>query len=216
MLWVPPKTYELESFDEARRSAYHEWYQLRVENIRSHVSAADVLARNGVTLRKHGLQAEQISCPFHGKDNRPSAKYFPEEAGGRSHVWCFVCRENWDAIGLWKKFTGSERFSDVLRQLEQAFGLTAPEPPTTRIRERAEVNPLADESRQLLNLCESRLREHRRAFEMRSHLRLGALLDHTRFYLDSGHIDHATAIARLKSILSRIREKVDAKAPADP
>lgn len=209
------ETYELESPDESRRSAYYEWYKLRVENICAQVSAADVLSRNGLTLYKHGAQAEQISCPFHGKDNRPSAKYFPQEGDSRSHVWCFVCRESWDVIKLWKKFTGTERFGDVLRQLEEAFGLTAPESPTTWVRERTRVDPLAEDSRQLLNLCESRLREHRGAFEMKSHLRLGAALDHTRFYLECGHIDHAAAIERLKSILTRIREKVDAKAPAD-
>jgi hypothetical protein len=214
---VARQNYELEGAGEARRaSAYRDWYKLRVENIREHVSAADVLTRHGVTLHRNGQQPEQMSCPFHGKDDHPSAKYFPDEGSSHSHVWCFVCHENWDVIKLWKKFTGTERFTEILHQIERAFGLTRPEPPITTLREdEAPRDPLAEESRVLFNLCESRLREFRDVFEMMPHLKLGALVDHTRFYLEHGQISHATAIERLTVILTRIAERRSAKASAN-
>lgn len=200
------ENYELERPRDEERSAVREWVKLRVANIRDCVSAADVLARNGVTLRMNGAHSEQISCPFHGTDNHPSAKYFPDEGDSHSHVWCFVCRENWDAIGLWMKFTGTERFTENLRQMERAFGLTVPESPTTVVKQDATVSdPLADEVRHLFEVCENRLKEHRDRFELTSHLKLGALLDHTRFYLNQGQINHTVAKERLGLVLNRLR-----------
>lgn len=209
--------YELESFEEG--GAFRAWYKLRVANVRSNVSAADVLTRHGVTLRRNGTHAEQISCPFHGQDRHPSAKYFPEEGDSPSHVWCFVCHERWDVIGLWKRFTGTERFTEILRQLERGFGLTVPEPPITEpsADEASRYDPVAADVERLLAVCESRLREYRDSFEMQSHLRLGSLLDQTRYYLERGHIDNATAKQRLSQIAKRILAgKHRAKATADP
>jgi CHC2 zinc finger len=205
-----------EGFDGGRGQGYQDWYRVRIENICEHVSAADVLARHGVELRRKGAQAEQISCPFHGADAKPSAKYFPGDRDGRSQVWCFVCRERWDAIGLWKKFTGTERFSEVLRQLERAFGLKTPAPPADLSQESASEDPLLVQAKRLFDLCENRLREHRGAFEMMQHLKLGQLLDHQRFFFDNGQITAGVAVERLTLVLKRIAEVVRAKAPADP
>ena len=173
--------------------------------------------RHGVTLRRGGAQAEQISCPFHGTDNRPSAKYFPDDGDSASHVWCFVCHENWDAIGLWKKFTGTERFGEVLWQLERAFGLTTPESPLNAPREEEPLpDPIAVEVEKLLGVCEQRLREHRESLEMTTHLRLGSLLDHTRFYFERKQIDSSVALERLGQIARRILlGRSCAKAPSD-
>jgi len=215
---VARDNYELEGPAEVQRSAaIRDWYKLRVGNIRRHVSAADVLMRNGVTLRRNGVHAEQISCPFHGKDNHPSAKYFPDEGDSHSHVWCFVCHENWDVIALWKKFTGTERFTEILRQLERDFGLTPPEPPLTVPRDdEPSSDPAAEAVRRLFDVCENRLREYRDSFEMAQHLKLGSILDHTRFHLERGHIDYATAKERLSIVASRILAgRARAKASAD-
>jgi len=205
--------YKLDSYE----SRFHDWYKLRAANIRSNVSAADVLSRNGVTLRRHGTVSEQISCPFHGKDSRPSAKYFPEEGDSKSHVWCFVCHENWDTISLWKKFTGTERFSDILRQIERDFGLTVPEAPLARPDQDKHEDPLALDVQRMLDSCERLLRDHRESFEMLRHLKLGSLLDRTRHHLERGQISLETAKQRLDQIAERILlEAGRAKASADP
>jgi hypothetical protein len=209
---MPRQSHELDSYE----SRFRDWYKLRAANIRSHVSAADVLSRNGVTLRRHGSAAEQISCPFHGTDSHPSAKYFPEEGDSQSHVWCFVCHENWDAIGLWKKFTGTERFTDILRQIERDFGLTVPDPPLTRGEDERRVeDPLAVEVERLLDSCERLLREHRDSFELTRHLKLGSILDLTRHHLERGRIDMQTGKQRLSQIANRILSEASrAKASA--
>lgn len=198
----------------ARLEAVKQWLKLRVENIHKRVSAADVLTRNGVSLRKHGGQEEQISCPFHGTDTHPSARYYPESGESLSHVWCFACRKNWDAIGLWKQFTGEEKFSKILFQIEHAFGLTAPEF-TFEGEPEDEYDPLLNEVQRLFETCENNLREYRSSFDMLGHLRLGSLLDQIRSSQERGALSLPETKIRLNQILAKIGQKVRA-AKANP
>ncbi len=107
------------------------WIAQRVEAIKEHVSAHDVLRRGGVNLGKGDNEEEQFSCPFHGQDRRPSARVYPADANNPSHAWCFVCQERWDAITLWRKFNGGEdrHFTQILSEIERAYGLETPELP---------------------------------------------------------------------------------------
>lgn len=203
--------------EHSRRTAIHEWNKRRLANIHAHVSAADVLIRHGVSLQRNGEQPEQISCPFHGNDKKPSAKYFPIDGDSRSHVWCFVCHEHWDAIKLWKKFSGTERFTEILWQLERAFGVTPPE--AHGIPEPEEpYDPMVDEVQQLFEVAERRLREYRGAFTLEAHLKLGQILDYTRYHLDGRQITLSTAKGRLTALHVKIKSKVraSAEASADP
>ena len=38
----------------------------------------------------------QFSCPFHGKDNKPSARYYR----ATKSCYCWVCRKKWDVVGF--------------------------------------------------------------------------------------------------------------------
>ena len=203
--------------EHQRRLAFREWNQRRRDNIHANVTAADVLQLHGVNLQRGGLQSEQISCPFHGDDRHPSAKYFPGDGDRRSGVWCYVCHERWDALLLWKKFRGTERFSELLREIERAFGLTPPE--AHGIPERPpEYDPLVDEVRQLFETAERRLREYRSSLPLPTVLKLGQLLDHTQYYLDKKQITLAVAKERLTAVQDRIKKlrKPSAATPADP
>jgi hypothetical protein len=192
---------------DARSSGFRAWMDARKQHINSQLTAGDILAKNGVTLRKSGNQQEQISCPFHGTDKKPSAKYYPEDGNSPSHVWCYVCRERWDVIGLWKKFTGTTKFSDILFQIERSFGLTPPEPSMIPDMEDP-YDPLKDEVDSMLNLCESRLREYRDKFEMQAHLKFGAILDQTRYKLARGALPLPVAKERLTMVLGKMSEKI--------
>jgi hypothetical protein len=203
--------------EDNRRSAHREWRKRRLANIRANVSAADVLVRFGVELHRGGTQPEQISCPFHGTDSSPSAKYFPEEDDSLSGVWCFVCHERWDVIKLWKKFSGTENFSEILRQIEREFGLTVPEANTVPEPE-PEPDPLVDEVKQLFSFAEQRLREYRDCFTLQSHLKLGQLLDYTYSHVERKQISLATAKDRLTAVHAKIKKvrRPRATALADP
>ena len=200
---------------EARRdieqsdSAKH-WVKQRVSVLHNRVTADDVLARNGISLRYNGSKEEQLSCPFHGQDNKPSARFYPESVKGPSHVWCFVCQEKgWDCIGLWKKFTGFEgRFTGLLRDLERSYGITPPEPPRFGTYEADEVQDEAvDEVKKLFGVCERRLRSAKRCFDMRPYLTLGSVLDRLAFALNEGALTPTKALPVLRTVLDKIGEK---------
>ena len=182
-----------------------EWMSTRVENIHEHVGAADVLAYHGVGLKRDGEREEQISCPFHGEDKRPSARYFPDDGDSRSHVWCFACHKRWDAIGLWIEFNGKEKFSKSLFEIEKAFSLTTPNAP----RGKKEVEDHFKEPyERLLEACENVLRSNQDSFDMQSHLRLGHLVDVVSFAVSSGGLSHEEGVNRLNKLFEKMIEKI--------
>lgn len=188
-----------------------DWIRARIQQIHGSITVFDVLRFNGVDLKSSGSnREEQISCPFHGVDGDPSARVYPASASGPSGVWCFVCNEQWDCIGLWKKFRGSgdQKFSSVLFEIEKAFGLQIPEGPAANaFRERAPDKEL-EEVREMLELCEKRLRVSKPSFTMESYLRLGQALDRVTHQVSKKLIKSEQAKIVLRKILDKIGEKV--------
>lgn len=63
-------------------------------------------------------QEEQLSCPFHGKDNKPSARYYPDT----DSMYCWTCQKSWDVFG----YLGQKRdydFGSSINFLLQKFGV---------------------------------------------------------------------------------------------
>lgn len=198
--------------EDSARKVWVEWLQRRVETINQKVTAHDVLRRGGVVLQSEG--EEQFSCPFHGADNKPSARVYPENARGRSHAWCFVCQERWDVISLWKKFNPAEgkTFSRVLREIEQAFGIVTPEMPSE-----ASLGGLAPDTSLeafdvLYRAAESRLLGAREAYQhlddMVGYLSAGQVLDKVRHHVESRRMKPARGEEILRQLLERIALKV--------
>lgn len=197
--------FEAEAKREVGRSeAYRQWMRGRLDAIHAAVSAYDVLQANGVRLRFGGTRPEQISCPFHGKDNHPSARYHPEGTS-RAGVWCFVCNERWDAIGLWKQFNAFEgSFGSLLRSIERAYGIEVPEVPAEVAQEEAKED---EELLQLFLVCERRLRQAKRAFTLPSYLTVSSILDKLYYRLEHGQVLLPDAKATLYRVLDKIGQK---------
>lgn len=199
--------FEGEARDEVfRRKLIQDWVRLRVDNIHARITAYDVLAQHQVMVptpdREH-----QISCPFHGQDAHPSARYYPETPGSRSHVWCFYCRKSWDVIGLWREFHGQDvPFTRTLLEIEKAFGLETPEMP--RLPSRPKVDPNLKRYQTLAEACESRLVAEKANFDMRSYFILCVLLDRVYGAVASNRVTAAQGCERLRKILDKIGEKV--------
>jgi hypothetical protein len=194
----------------------NEWYRRRVAAIHEVVTAYDVLRQNGVSFDQAADdRAEQISCPFHGSDNKPSARIYPAENDGHSHVWCYVCQEaGWDAIGLWRKFNNDLTFSQALSSLERAYSLPTLEPPKDFS---ADAKPDEDDEararfKQYYTSCESRLFNqkdvYKRLDDMVGYLSAGSVLDKVRFRVDSNLWSPDKGIQVLEQLLDKIREKV--------
>lgn len=183
------------------------WIAARIEQIHRNVTAHDVLRRNRVRLRQGGSELEeQFSCPFHGADNTPSCRVYASSPRSPSHVWCFVCRERWDAISLWKKFAGYEGgFTFLLTQIERDFGLTAPETPE-------EVEEEKDDTERndvilLFDVCERRLKGAKNLFNMRTFLGIGSILDRLWYGFEEGTQTCEQARVVLQKVLVKIGEK---------
>lgn len=196
--------------DEARKElgqsdAYRRWIRARVDAIHQRLSAADVLAENGLRLRYGGARPEQVFCPFHGNTRTMAARYHPEEGDSKAGIWCFACNKRWDAISMWKEFKGFEgSFGSLLRSIERAYGLEPPEaPPEGAAEEAAEDYELA----QLFEACEHRLRGAKKAFSMEGFLTLSSLLERLYFRVEKGSI----VLSEAKAILRKVLEKVGAK-----
>lgn len=196
--------------DQARQEALKRWIAQRVAAVSRVVSAGDVLQRNGVQLRYGGDREEQISCPFHGRDQKPSARLYPEGADRRSHVWCFVCQESWDCIGLWRKFGSFEKFGAALRDMERSFGILPPESPFEIDEEKAQASEKESERQEVFRLidsCERVLIHHKRNFDMIGFLRVGSVLDKLRYQIQTSKVSTSRATEVLRAISARIVDK---------
>jgi len=114
--------------DESK-TVVQEWVARRVAAVRDVYSTFDVLMERGIQEVPDKSTPMQISCPFHGPDNKPSARFYPA-GSGRSYdiVRCFKCKENWDCINFYAKFKGL-KFMDALVELERRFRIRVPRRP---------------------------------------------------------------------------------------
>lgn len=72
-----------------------------------------------------GDYTHQVSCPFHGEDNNPSARYYHDSK--RFH--CFACTEDpgGDVIWFIKKMEGFETWKETYDFIKKNFGVFLPE-----------------------------------------------------------------------------------------
>jgi DNA primase len=59
---------------------------------------AEVMLSYGVEFIYNPMKADeaQFRCPFHGKDNKPSARYYRSTQS----CYCWVCTKKWDVISF--------------------------------------------------------------------------------------------------------------------
>lgn len=197
-------------------SIRREWLRQRIETIHSRVSAYDVLRRSGVAFNQTSdNQEEQFACPFHGRDNKPSARVFPGAADKPSHAWCYVCQERWDVISLWRKTGDADRpFTRILAEIEREYGIATPEMPEGATFRAPQVNQGLIDFDKLYEICENRLRLAKVSYEaqedMLGFLRAGSVLDKVRHKVDAGQLPPEKGLQVLEQLRDRIGERIRA------
>lgn len=195
-----------------RKTAIYEWMRQRSATVKQNVSAHDVLRHFGVSLKFGGSEhEEQLSCPFHGKDNKPSARVYPDAPRSSSHVWCFTCQKSWDVFGLWRNFMGhgdEVRFGTVVFELEKAFGIIPPDAPELINPKDTGPSEAEKDVDRLFEVCENRLREAKPKYELDKYLTAGQLLDRWRFRWDKRSIDTAELDKLLRTFIDRVGERI--------
>lgn len=84
--------------------------------VKSKVRMASLLSDIGVST--YGDKETQISCPFHGQDSSPSARFYPDT----DSIHCFTCKETWDVISFEMGRQGIT-FRDTLEYLVTKYRL---------------------------------------------------------------------------------------------
>lgn len=205
------QTFQQAIREKEKNEVFFRWTKERLETLRGNVTAHDVLRHFGVSLRHDGsTQEEQISCPFHGKDNRPSARVYPQTGPSPSGLYCWTCQKRWDIVGLWKMFYGDDqmKFSVALRGLESAFGIIAPDVPEFYEDDFEDNSERFEEVQYLLRVCESRLLEAKPSFDMTGYLTLGKLLDALYYAIDQDSMSLDGVEIRARMVLNKIGEKI--------
>jgi hypothetical protein len=210
--------YEEEAASESlARKLLREWIQQRIGKIHEKITLYDVLSRNGVEL-EYVDRPTQFACPFHGKDNKPSARAYPDSGTGPSHAWCFVCQERWDAISIWKKFNGGtdKKFTRILTEIEQAFGLDQPAFPDGLqtlsqevLEKQAEENDM-EPFNKLVSACERRLIEAKAVYDLKGYLMASSLLERVTTRVLDRRMGQPEGVQRLRSLLDSIGKRVRA------
>lgn len=198
---------------EERRSAVFDWIRSRTATVKDSVSAHDILRHYGTPLRSSIDAEEQISCPFHGKDTKPSARIYPTSGQSASHVYCFTCQKNWDVFGLWRNFMnyGEEiKFATVLFEIERAFGIIPPEAPESVVIENRGPSEVEVEMTKLFAVCESRLLLAKDKYDVDKYLRTGQLLDRLYYAIEKQTMKPLQALEVLRQILDKIGERTRA------
>lgn len=62
------------------------------------IDMAQVMLDYGVffAYNPKSLSEAQFQCPFHGKDKKPSARFYKNTKS----AWCWTCQKRWDLIGF--------------------------------------------------------------------------------------------------------------------
>lgn len=166
--------------------------------------------------------AVQMSCPFHGPDRRPSARYYPSSSRYSDYVRCYYCKENWDSVNLYMKFKGLS-FMDALKELERRFRIKIPKRPDAEPIEDYVDRNLAtyksdawgDVERNLVLLNKKLLRV-RDCVSLIDYIKYCRVLDKVRWDLD--HMkgqqtpEMVEVLARLKTLMDdsiRIKNAID-------
>lgn len=194
------------------------WYAMRTRAVHERVTVHDILRRNGVSFRHTGDREEQVSCPFHGKDENPSARVYPTTPRSPSHVWCFVCRERWDAISLWKKYSDGEgkSFHRLLSELEKLYNIETPPVPEGAFDRNGGGASDTEQSKQAFEayyaLVERRLVDVRSDYvklgDMNGYLVAGSILDKVYHQTSEGQLGFKEGHEVLERLLKKIGEKI--------
>lgn len=187
-----------------------QWIQRRVAAIREVYSAYQCLTERGVELPDESTPF-QVSCPFHGADARPSARYYPREGGKHDYLRCFKCRENWDCINLIAKFNGI-RFMDALSDLERRFHIKTPKrPEAPEIVEPADrdskyVSDQWKDVPRMLGLLENKLARVRSKSSLSDYIKFCRVLDAVQWDFDKLNKSTPAMAEVLQKLMSRMDE----------
>ena len=196
------------------KTEHQEWIRRRADAVRQVYSAYDALVEfgQGGSLVDQDTPV-QISCPFHGVDARPSARYYPSSGTRSDYLRCYYCKENWDSLNLLMKFRGLE-FMGALKELERRYRISVPRrpdgPPMEEPKDKSSsqyVSEAWSDVPRVLELLERKLARVRDRASLTDYVKFCRVLDRVRWDLDLAKGEQTDAMIQA---LDRLRRAMDA------
>lgn len=192
---------------------HQKWIKERSNAVRKAFNAYDCLSEFGYgELLVDTDTAVQVSCPFHGPDKRPSARYYPSSSRYTDYVRCYYCKENWDSIHLYMKFKGVS-FMDALKELERRFRIKIPKKPdAVPVTDYIDRNlstyksPAWDDVERFLILLNKKLLKIRDNVSLIEYTKYCRVLDRVRWDLD---LLKGQQTPEMVSILHKLKSMMD-------
>lgn len=196
-----------------QKTAHQEWIFKRIKEVLSRYTAFEALHEYGYGENVvDQFTAIQMSCPFHGPDKRPSARYYPSEGYKSDYVRCYTCKENWNGIALYGKFRSID-FMPALKELERRFGIKIPrqpdipgyEEPVDKVSAEYKSDAWADVPR-IIALLEKKLLRLRDKAPLIDYIKFCRVLDVVQWDFDK---NQSKATPAMIQILEKLRNKMD-------
>lgn len=187
--------------------------------MRSQYSAFDALKEHGFgEAIPDNMTPTQVSCPVHGADTRPSARYYPSDGSRADYIHCYACKLHADSIGLYSKFKGLKWY-DALKELERRFGIKvlkrpdAPdiEEPPDKSSSKYESEAWADVPL-MLQIMEKKLLRIRDKVTLGDYIKFCRVLDNVRWDLDH---NQQVATPEMVAAVKKAHDKMNAAIAAD-
>lgn len=190
-----------------------DWIRRRCDAVRQVYTAFDALVEFG-----HGEMlidqdtATQTKCPYHGSDNKPSARYYPASGRRPDYLRCYYCKENWDSLNLYLKFRGVQ-FMEALRDLERRYKIKVPmKPESSPVEEPKDRSSSAYKSEswsdvpRVLDMLEKKLARIRDQSSLHDYVRFCRVLDRVRWDLDLAKNEQTEDMVQ---ILTKLKKAMD-------
>lgn len=130
-------------------------------------STFEALSKAGVEIPDPDT-SYQIKCPFHGTDNRPSARYYASSEGNASHFYCFKCRFRLMGPEITAKHE-NRSLESLLRSIEIKYNLPLD------VKEEEESTKV--DLTKLAEYCEAKLKRCRKKMSFEAFLECMELLE---------------------------------------
>lgn len=196
------------------KTVFQEWVDERASVVRAQYSTFDCLTEHGFgEAIPDNSTPTQISCPVHGADTRPSARYYPSDGARADYVHCYACKLHADSIGLYAKFKGLKWY-DALKDLERRFGIKvtmAPDgqpipEPVDKTSSKYQSETWGDVP-QMLEILEKKLKRIRDKLTMNDFIKFCRLLDTVKWDLDH---NQQNATPEMVEALKKAHDKMNA------
>lgn len=172
----------------------------RVREVCKQLHAFHILMEHGIEISDQYTD-EQIRCPWHGVDNKPSARYYSDN-GGR--FYCHRCKEGHNTVSLFAKFKGY-MFMEALSKLEKRLGIII-EKFNTEFIEEYERSKGWEDVKRCVNLVESKIKRIRNKCPFYDYVKFCSIVDDVLWEFEKGTTDLNKTIVPLVKVSGLIDE----------